>query len=96
MLRNDLTVPRWWYGVLMAGWITCASVPVAVGEASPAVALDEGARAAAALPRLHSLLVSWRGELILERYYNGAHPTRLANVKSVSKSIISALVGIAI
>ena len=48
------------------------------------------------LPRLHSLLVSRRGELILERYYNGARATRPANIKSASKSIISALVGIAI
>jgi CubicO group peptidase (beta-lactamase class C family) len=52
--------------------------------------------AASELPRLHSLLVSRRGELVLERYFNGARATRAANVKSVSKSIISALVGIAI
>jgi CubicO group peptidase (beta-lactamase class C family) len=48
------------------------------------------------LPRLHSLIVSRRGEVILERYYNGARATRPANVKSVSKSIVSTLVGIAI
>ena len=48
------------------------------------------------LPRLHSLLVSRRGELVLERYYNGARAARPANIKSASKSIISALVGIAI
>jgi CubicO group peptidase (beta-lactamase class C family) len=48
------------------------------------------------LPRLHSLLVSRRGELVLERYYNGARATRPANIKSASKSLISALVGIAI
>jgi CubicO group peptidase (beta-lactamase class C family) len=48
------------------------------------------------LPRLHSLLVSRRGELVLERYYNGTRATRPANIKSASKSIISALVGIAI
>ena len=48
------------------------------------------------LPRLHSLLVSRRGALVLERYYNGARATRPANIKSASKSLISALVGIAI
>ena len=48
------------------------------------------------LPRLHSLLVSRRGERVLERYYNGARATRPANIKSASKSLISALVGIAI
>jgi CubicO group peptidase (beta-lactamase class C family) len=57
---------------------------------------EEALGAAAELPRLHSLLVSWRGDLVLERYFNGARATRPANVKSVSKSIISALVGIAI
>jgi CubicO group peptidase (beta-lactamase class C family) len=53
-------------------------------------------KAASELPRLHSLLVSQRGEIVLERYFNGARAARAANVKSVSKSIISALVGVAI
>ena len=48
------------------------------------------------MPRLHSLIVSWRGNLLLERYYNGARAARPANIKSASKSLISALVGIAI
>jgi CubicO group peptidase (beta-lactamase class C family) len=48
------------------------------------------------LPRLHSLLVSRRGELVLERYYNGARASRPSNIKSASKSLISALVGVAI
>jgi CubicO group peptidase (beta-lactamase class C family) len=48
------------------------------------------------LPRLHSLLVSRKGELVVERYFNGTRATRPANVKSVSKSVVSALVGIAI
>ena len=52
--------------------------------------------AASELPRLHSLLASWRGEVVLERYFNGARAARAANVKSVSKSVISALVGVAI
>jgi len=57
---------------------------------------ETAATAAADLPRLHSLLVSHRGTLVLERYFNGASATRLANVKSVAKSVISALIGIAI
>jgi CubicO group peptidase (beta-lactamase class C family) len=78
--------------------------PVAVVEApapapepaTVALAVSEAAKAAEDLPRLHSLLVSWRGELLLERYYNGARANRPANIKSASKSVISALVGIAI
>ena len=51
---------------------------------------------AAQLPRLRSFLISVDGQLVAERYYRGASRARTANVKSVSKSIISALVGIAI
>jgi CubicO group peptidase (beta-lactamase class C family) len=58
--------------------------------------LTEALDAAAELPRLHSLLASWRAEIVLERYFNGARAARPANIKSASKSIISALVGIAI
>ena len=56
-------------------------------------AIDTAART---LPRLHSLIVSQRGEVIFERYYNKATAARPANVKSASKSVIAALVGIAI
>ena len=48
------------------------------------------------MTRLHSLLVSWDGQPVLEQYFNGTTQRQLANVKSVSKSWISALVGIAI
>jgi CubicO group peptidase (beta-lactamase class C family) len=58
--------------------------------------LSEARSAAPDLPRLHSLLVSWRGDLVLEHYARGIRPARLANIKSASKSIISTLVGIAI
>ncbi len=64
--------------------------------AQPSLALEPAAKAAAQLPRLRSLLVSWRGSLILERYYGGARATQPANIKSASKSVISALVGIAV
>jgi len=52
--------------------------------------------AAKKLPRLHSLLISQDDELVFEQYYNGRDPQRPANMKSASKSVISALVGIAI
>jgi len=53
-------------------------------------------REAARVPRLRSLLVSRSGTIVFERYFNGATATTLANIKSASKSIVSALVGIAI
>ena len=51
---------------------------------------------AAQLPQLRSLLVSHRGQIVSEYYAKGVRPTSLANIKSASKSLISALVGIAI
>ena len=57
---------------------------------------EPAVKAASELPRLYSLLVSHRGELVLERYFNGRRATSVANIKSASKSVISALVGIAI
>ncbi|MDH4064633.1 MAG: beta-lactamase family protein [Acidobacteriota bacterium] len=54
------------------------------------------ARSAAELPRLRSLLVSWQGELVLEHYFRGARADRPANIKSASKSVLSALVGVAL
>jgi CubicO group peptidase (beta-lactamase class C family) len=62
----------------------------------PPLDLSDVVAAGEAMPRLHSLLVSHRGQRVLERYFNGHGPEDLANVKSVSKSVLSALVGIAI
>jgi CubicO group peptidase (beta-lactamase class C family) len=57
----------------------------------------ESAReAATALPRLNSLLISHQGQLVVEDYFNGWQGRRPANMKSASKSVISALIGIAI
>ena len=64
-----------------------AGAPLAVADLSAA---------ASELPELRSLLVSWRGTLVAEHYARGVRSTTLANVKSASKSIIAALVGIAI
>jgi len=57
---------------------------------------DAALEVASSLPRLYSLLISLNGELVVEEYYNGKGPSAIANVKSVSKSVISALIGIAI
>jgi CubicO group peptidase (beta-lactamase class C family) len=51
---------------------------------------------AAELPRLYSLLVARHGAVVRDEYYQGRGPNSQANIKSASKSIISALVGIAI
>jgi len=53
-------------------------------------------RTAQELSRLHSLIIRHEGVVVFEEYYNGTNPNRPANMKSASKSVISALVGIAI
>ena len=63
---------------------------------APAWSPDAVDAAARTLPRLRSLLVSRGGEGVFEGSYNGARLDRPANIKSASKSVISALVGIAI
>jgi CubicO group peptidase (beta-lactamase class C family) len=69
-------------------------VPGRVAGQSPA--LEAAAESAAAMPRLRSLVVSHRGAIVLERYFNGARAAQPANIKSASKSVISSLVGIAV
>jgi len=72
--------------------LLCLSFAPTVGAQAP---FDAALKAASDLPRLHSLIVSQRGSVIFERYFNGRRPTSPANIKSVAKSVISALVGIA-
>lgn len=45
---------------------------------------------------LTSLLISRRDSVLVERYYGGMRPDQTLNVKSVSKTLLSPLVGIAI
>ncbi|MGA0608420.1 serine hydrolase domain-containing protein [Phenylobacterium sp. VNQ135] len=77
------------------------NLPVAC-EAPPTRGLDAGrmqqvVRDAAQLPRLRALIVLRHGETLAEHRFNGGPPLdRPVNVKSASKSILSALVGIAI
>jgi CubicO group peptidase (beta-lactamase class C family) len=87
--------------ILSTAVALCASADARQSERpptpeNPTLSLQAAEAAAERLPRLNSLLVSWQGDIVLERYYRGAGASRLANVKSVSKSVISALVGIAI
>ncbi len=83
--------------LVLFGWLGC--VAAAAMTAAPAVPQADyaSARAAvAALPQLHGLLVSHRGQRVFEYYARGYSAGRLANIKSASKSIIATLVGIAI
>jgi CubicO group peptidase (beta-lactamase class C family) len=80
-----------------------AARELAVGNAPAAatIGLDslrmaQALEQASTLPRLRTLLVARHGELEVERRFRGPALDAPANVKSVSKSVLSALVGIAI
>lgn len=68
---------------------------------APTVGMDSALLAAAfeyaaTLPRLRTLIVARHGETQAERRFRGPALDAPANVKSVSKSVLSAMVGIAI
>ncbi len=61
-----------------------------------AAPLDEAVTRASRLERLHALLVAHEGETVVERVFRGPRTDVPVNIKSVSKSVIAALVGAAI
>jgi CubicO group peptidase (beta-lactamase class C family) len=80
--------------------IASAAAILYAAEGAPS-RLDPASRAralqhASELPRLRSLLISIDGERVEERYFHGTQGAQPANLKSASKSVLSALVGIAI
>ena len=82
--------------VLTTGALAFLTAAALLAHTAPAQDFDAARKAAASQTQLHSLLVSHRGELILEHYNRGYSATRHANIKSAAKSIISTLVGIAV
>lgn len=98
--------------VLAAGLLACACSPAPAGaqqnaaavadRVSPAASgLDAGLLAeavarGAALPQLRTLIVARDGEVLAERVYRGPGLDTPVNIKSAAKSVLSALVGIAI
>jgi CubicO group peptidase (beta-lactamase class C family) len=86
-----------------AGWLllgagvslSAARSAAQAGGLDPAL-VDETLVRARALPTLHSLLVARHGEELVAERLRGPGLDRPVNVKSVSKSVIAALVGAAI
>ena len=58
--------------------------------------LEAGAAELASEPYLYSLVIVRNDAIVFERYFNGSASNKSNNIHSASKSIISALVGIAI
>lgn len=66
------------------------------GRGLDAKLLAETLAQAATLPRLHTLIVARDGEEIAARVFRGPGLDRTVNVKSLSKTVLSALAGVAI
>jgi CubicO group peptidase (beta-lactamase class C family) len=60
------------------------------------VMLGRAASDAAAMPRFRSLLVARHGKLVAENYFGGASSSTIFDLRSVTKSVVSMLTGIAI
>ncbi|HMR30336.1 MAG TPA: serine hydrolase [Geminicoccaceae bacterium] len=63
---------------------------------SAEAALEPVLERARSLERLRTLIIAGNGRILVEHAFRGPPPDRPVNVKSVAKSVISALVGIAI
>ena len=103
MPRSRRTLP--WLAVALAAagagvglWAFLRPRPLPVAPAIDArlVTLDSVAVRAEEMPYLTSLIVTQHGRRLLERYYRGMTADRAVNVKSISKTLLSPLVGIAI
>lgn len=70
-------------------WPMASPASQGVPAAAVQTLLDEGAAHA----HLYSMLVVRNGQLIAERYYNGADSSQLRSVASVTKSVSSLLIG---
>ncbi len=60
------------------------------------VMLGRAASDAAAMPRFRSLLVARHGKLVAENYFGGADSSTVFDLRSVTKSVVSMLTGIAV
>jgi CubicO group peptidase (beta-lactamase class C family) len=60
-----------------------------------AALLDSAAHHAADIPRFRSLLVARHGRLVVEQYFGGATVNTFHDVRSITKSVVSLLTGIA-
>jgi CubicO group peptidase (beta-lactamase class C family) len=74
------------------GWRTAAPIQEGMDPKGLALIDDDTGRV---YPALRSVLVVRHGVLVFERYYHGATPATYFNLWSVTKSVTSALVGVA-
>ena len=85
-------LPAFLLGLLLTGFAQANAAPAPFDQKRVAETMVR----AAELPRIHALIVALNGKPIVEHVFRGPALDRPVNIKSASKSIISALVGIAI
>jgi CubicO group peptidase (beta-lactamase class C family) len=73
-------------------WDSASAESVGLG----ADAVADTLRAGESIPALRALLVARRGKLVAEQYYGGATAASLLPINSATKSVCSALVGLAL
>ena len=87
---------RSWILLVATAVLLAAGYSAGASEASPPATLDSVLEHAGSLKPLRTVIVAQDGEIIAQRGYRGYETTTPTNIKSASKLVISALVGIAI
>ena len=85
-------LPALLLGFLLTGFAETKAGAVTIDQTRVAETMAR----AAELPRIHAMIVAVEGKPIVEHVFRGPALDHPVNIKSASKSIISALVGIAI
>ena len=93
--RAQAGVPAAVAGAASQAAAVAGAVPGCAADAVPA-AIDGLLAEAAAIAPLRAVAVAHGGRVVAERGYRGARPDTPANIKSASKTVVSALIGIAI
>ena len=88
----------WRIGLVLAALWAWVSVAIAqsTGRTPDPARLAEIAERAKAIPNLHALIVPHDGDVVVEQALRGPALDRPVNIKSASKTVLSALVGIAL
>src|SRR6266446_5441915 len=77
---------------LSSSWVRASPAEVGMN----AFALLRAVGDASGIPRFRSLLVARHGRLVAEQYFGGTDSTTLFDLRSVTKSVVGALTGIAL
>lgn len=97
MNRSPAFAPQRYPGRLLCGVILmiCTSGLWAQTHVN-GVYLDEARDQFAQFPRLHTIVAAHQGEIFFQETWGGPGPREPVNIKSLSKTVLSALAGIAI